>query len=81
LRVQTQPSLENTKIRPHSKLEVLPTLKINAVISSEILVNIYQSTGRHITEDRKVKAILLEAWTGPEESRRSRLSDFKTIGT
>jgi hypothetical protein len=27
------------------------------------------------------KAILLQAWTGPEGSRRMRLPDFKTIGT
>jgi len=29
----------------------------------------------------KGKAILLQAWTGPEGSRRLRLQDFKTIGT
>jgi hypothetical protein len=29
----------------------------------------------------KGKAIPLQAWTGPEVSRRLRLSDFKTIGT
>ena len=28
-----------------------------------------------------VKAIPLQAWTGPEGSRRLTLSDFKTIGT
>jgi len=27
------------------------------------------------------KAISLEAWTGPEGSRRLRLPDFKAIGT
>jgi hypothetical protein len=27
------------------------------------------------------KAISLQAWTGPEGSRRLRLPDFKTIGT
>jgi len=27
------------------------------------------------------KAIPLQAWTGPEVSRRLRLPDFKTIGT
>jgi len=27
------------------------------------------------------KAIPLQAWTGPEDSRRLRLPDFKTIGT
>jgi len=29
----------------------------------------------------KVKAIPLQAWTGPEGSRRLRLPDFKTVGT
>jgi len=29
----------------------------------------------------KRKAIPLQAWTGPEGSRRLRLPDFKTIGT
>jgi len=28
-----------------------------------------------------VKAIPLQAWTGPEGCRRLRLPDFKTIGT
>ena len=27
------------------------------------------------------KAIALQAWTGPEGSRRLRLPDFKTVGT
>jgi hypothetical protein len=27
------------------------------------------------------KAIPLQAWRGPEGSRRLRLSDFKTVGT
>jgi len=30
---------------------------------------------------QKAKAIPLQAWTGPEGSRRLRLPDFKTIGT
>jgi len=29
----------------------------------------------------KCKAIPLQAWTGPEGSRRLRLPDFKTVGT
>jgi len=29
----------------------------------------------------KGKAIQLQAWTGPEGSRRLRLPDFKTIGS
>jgi hypothetical protein len=31
--------------------------------------------------DVKGKAIPLQAWTGPEGSRRLRLPDFKTVGT
>jgi hypothetical protein len=37
-------------------------------------------TAKHLTAV-KGKAILLEALTGPEGSRRLRLPDFKTIGT
>jgi len=29
----------------------------------------------------KHKAITLQAWTGPEDSRRLRIPDFKTLGT
>ena len=29
----------------------------------------------------KGKAISLQAWTGPEGSRKLRLPDFKTVGT
>jgi len=43
---------------------------------------IFESIG---TEPEKLlskgKAIPLQAWTGPEGSRRLRLPDFKTIGT
>jgi hypothetical protein len=28
----------------------------------------------------KYKAIPVQAWTGPEDSKRLRLADFKTIG-
>jgi hypothetical protein len=31
--------------------------------------------------NKKGKAISLQAWRGPEGSRRLRLPDFKTIGT
>jgi hypothetical protein len=30
---------------------------------------------------KKGKAIPLQAWTGPEDSRKLKLTDFKTIGT
>jgi hypothetical protein len=36
---------------------------------------------RKMTAQVKGKAIPLQAWTGPEGSRRLRLPDFKTIGT
>jgi len=32
-------------------------------------------------QEIQVKAIPLQAWTGPEDYRRLRLPDFKTIGT
>jgi hypothetical protein len=35
----------------------------------------------HLIFMYKVKAIPLQAWTGPEGSRRLRLPDLKTIGT
>jgi hypothetical protein len=35
----------------------------------------------NFTCKNKGKAIPLEAWTGPEGSRRLRLPDLKTIGT
>jgi len=40
--------------------------------------NLHSSIFRH---KGKGKAIPLEAWTGPEGSRRMRLPDFKTIGS
>jgi hypothetical protein len=45
--------------------------------SMNIKKNIYEI----IRNVRKDKAIPLQTWTGPEGSRRSRLPDFKTIGT
>jgi hypothetical protein len=38
-------------------------------------------SGGHITGRNKGKAIPLKALTGPEDSRRLRLPNFKTIGT
>ena len=35
----------------------------------------------HASSFVKGKAIPLQAWTGPEGSRKPRLPDFKTIGT
>jgi len=39
------------------------------------------SSGNYYMCFAKGKAIPLQAWTGPEGSRRLRLPDFKTIGT
>jgi len=46
----------------------------------ELLRSIF-GTERIDMKGQKVKQSLLQAWTGPEVSRRLRLSDFKTIGT
>jgi len=34
----------------------------------------------HISQMSKGKAILVQAWTGPDGSRRLRLLDFQTTG-
>jgi len=39
------------------------------------------SMGNFEAKKQYVRAIPLQAWTGPEGSRRLRLPDFKTIGT
>jgi len=43
--------------------------------------NTQNGTYKAIRIQGKGKAIPLQAWTGPEGSRRLRLSDFMTIGT
>ena len=35
----------------------------------------------HLCRKGKGKALQLQAWTGPEGSRRLRVPDFKTVGT
>jgi hypothetical protein len=35
----------------------------------------------YLRSKAKGKAIPLQPWTGPEDSRRLRLPDFKTVGT
>jgi len=42
---------------------------------------IIMTTNAHIISKGKGKAIPLQAWTGPEGSRRLRLPDFKTVDT
>jgi hypothetical protein len=39
-----------------------------------LIINVY-------LKKKKVKAIPLQTWTGPEDFRRLRLPGFKTIGT
>jgi hypothetical protein len=39
------------------------------------------SVAYRVERSKKGKAIPLQAWTGPEGSKRLRLPDFKTIGT
>jgi hypothetical protein len=45
----------------------------------------FRSSGGHLQAFKnckgKGKPIPLQAWTGPEDSRRLRFADFKTIGT
>jgi hypothetical protein len=49
---------------------------------SATLVAVFSAMKTRIkTMIKKGKAIPLQAWTGPEGSRRLRLPDFKTIGT
>jgi hypothetical protein len=47
------------------------------VIIFEIIVNLLVT----VQNKGKGKAIPLQAWAGPEDSRTLRLPDFKTIGT
>ena len=47
-------------------------------LPNEKLRNLLSSPNADITS---IKAIPLQAWTGPEGSRRLRVPDFKTIGT
>jgi len=53
---------------------------INACAGRKAGQNTYIPTYTHIYIG-KSKAIPLQAWTGPEGSRRLRLPDFETIGT
>jgi len=43
--------------------------------------NLTRLTGTVHEDYVKGKAIPLQAWTGPEGSRRLRFPDFKTVGT
>jgi len=54
---------------------IRPVWALKEVIS-KTCCNVWQ-----VIPNDKGKAVPLQAWTGPEGSRRLRLPDFKTIGT
>jgi len=54
------------------------------VYSENTLLNRYQQSEENCylhLQGKKGKATPLQAWRGPEGSRRLRFPDFKTIGT
>jgi len=54
-------------------------LKIITIIFTNVIMSIIVEALHEL--DNKGKAIPLQAWTGPENSRRLRLPDTKTVGT
>jgi hypothetical protein len=50
-------------------------------MNTEQLLSILSENAVSIYTEGKGKAIPLQAWTGPEGSRRLKLPDFKTIST
>jgi len=52
-----------------------------AVFSVTLLASAAELIAYVLKDKGKGNAIPLQAWTGPEGSRRLRLPDFKTIGT
>jgi len=80
----------HTKWYPSScTLSILRLVRIAIIRASSCFCSLWCSQGmckmrrrwRVIVCKIKGKAIPLQAWTGPEDSRRLRLLDFKTIGT
>jgi len=51
------------------------------ISSGPIKFRHFLTTLIELVNERKGKAIPLQAWTGPEGSRRMMIPDFKTIGT
>ena len=54
---------------------------VHFVTSVVVVVLCYTSSTIVVTRKGAGKAIQLQAWTGPEGSRRLRFPDFKTTGT
>jgi hypothetical protein len=51
------------------------------VVKTKVMRISRQPSPLNIMIKGKGKAIPLQAWTGPEVSKRLRLPDFKTVGT
>jgi len=64
---------------------LVPGLRMCGAPSPQIYIPSWPSQGQlylsRLCNKGKGKAIPLQAWTGPEGSRRLRLPDFKTVGT
>jgi len=65
------------------KALITPQWYVVLIVSNLALYTniIMQSAIIHFINTGKGKAVPLQAWTGPEGSRRLRLPNFKTIGT
>ena len=63
-------------VQSQYKISQVQFYTVRMMVSGTCLVPDTQCVSLH-----KGKAIPLQAWTGPEGSRRLRLPDFKTIGT
>jgi hypothetical protein len=59
---------------------VVPAIR-SPDVKRDIIIIVYFTNKCIYTCRSKGKAIPLQAWTGPEASRRLRLPDFKTVGT
>ena len=75
--------LAKTGHAPHSsKLVVICVVRLLLVLFYVLFVCKYVLYHCHrVATQLKGKEIPLQPWTGPEDSRRLRLPDFKTVGT
>ena len=51
----------------------------NSIIHASLTMEV-ETSEEVMVEVKKGKAVPLQAWTGPEGSRRLRLPNFKTVG-